>query len=124
HRAADFRSRPAARRRLCFAVDRGNRARGFSAGMRRRLHIDHDVLFPTPEAVLTTLFDLTPAEARVLLRVGSGLNASKTALSLGIGENTLKTHLNRIFAKTGTRRQADLVKLISDIGTPLVPAGS
>ncbi|TIP13532.1 MAG: LuxR family transcriptional regulator [Mesorhizobium sp.] len=79
---------------------------------------------PLPEAVLTTLFDLTPAEARVLLRIGGGLTASKSALSLGIGENTLKTHLNRIFAKTGTRRQADLVKLISDIGPPLVPAGS
>ncbi|MGX5827855.1 helix-turn-helix transcriptional regulator [Mesorhizobium sp. 43Arga] len=74
---------------------------------------------PLPEAVLTTLFDLTPAEARVLLRIGSGLSASRSALSLGIGENTLKTHLNRIFAKTGTRRQADLVKLISDIGTPV-----
>ncbi|MER9641622.1 helix-turn-helix transcriptional regulator [Mesorhizobium sp. M0239] len=74
---------------------------------------------PLPEAVLATLFDLTPAEARVLLRIGSGLSASKSALALGVGENTLKTHLNRIFAKTGTRRQADLVKLVSDIGTPL-----
>ncbi|MER9655084.1 LuxR family transcriptional regulator [Mesorhizobium sp. M0152] len=74
---------------------------------------------PLPEAVLTALFDLTPAEARVLLRIGGGLSASKSALALGIGENTLKTHLNRIFAKTGTRRQADLVKLVSDIGTPL-----
>ncbi|MER9586759.1 LuxR family transcriptional regulator [Mesorhizobium sp. M0276] len=76
---------------------------------------------PLPEAVLTALFDLTPAEARVLLRIGSGLSASKSALALGIGENTLKTHLNRIFAKTSTRRQADLVKLVSDIGTPLAP---
>lgn len=75
---------------------------------------------PLPEAVLTTLFDLTPAEARVLLRIGSGLPASRSASSLGISENTLKTHLNRIFAKTGTRRQADLVKLISDIGMPFV----
>lgn len=79
---------------------------------------------PLPEAVLATLFDLTPAEARVLLRIGSGLSASKSALSLGIGENTLKTHLNRIFAKTGTRRQADLVKLVSDMGVPLAAPGS
>lgn len=76
---------------------------------------------PLPEAVLTTLFDLTPAEARVLLRIGSGVSAPRSAASLGIGENTLKTHLNRIFAKTGTRRQADLVKLISDMGVPLRP---
>ena len=74
---------------------------------------------PLPEAVLITLFDLTPAEARVLLRIGTGMGAAGTGVSLGIGENTLKTHLGRIYAKTGTRRQADLVKLIADIGTPL-----
>ena len=79
---------------------------------------------PLPEAVLATLFDLTPAEARVLLRIGSGLSATSSAVSLGIGENTMKTHLNRIFAKTGTRRQADLVKLISNIGAPLHPIGA
>ncbi|MDX8460452.1 LuxR C-terminal-related transcriptional regulator [Mesorhizobium humile] len=79
---------------------------------------------PLPEAVLTTLFDLTPAEARVLRLIGNGLSASKSALSLGIGENTLKTHLNRIFAKTGTKRQADLVKLVSNIGAPLAAPGS
>ncbi len=76
---------------------------------------------PLPEAVLITLFDLTPAEARVLLLIGGGTSASKCAMMLGIGESTVKTHLSRIFAKTGTSRQADLVKLISDIGTPLVP---
>lgn len=74
---------------------------------------------PIPEAVLITLFDLTPAEARVLMKIGSGIGAAATAQSLGIGENTLKTHLNRIYAKTGTSRQPDLVKLIADIGAPL-----
>lgn len=66
---------------------------------------------PIPEAVLITLFDLTPAEARVLLTIGSGAGAAATSRALGIGENTLKTHLNRIYAKTGTSRQPDLVKL-------------
>lgn len=78
---------------------------------------------PIPEAVLITLFDLTPAEARVLLKIGSGVGATATALALGIGENTLKTHLNRIYAKTGTSRQPDLVKLIADIGAPLSVSG-
>lgn len=78
---------------------------------------------PIPEAVLITLYDLTPAEARVLLKIGSGVGATATALALGIGENTLKTHLNRIYAKTGTSRQPDLVKLIADIGAPLAVAG-
>jgi DNA-binding CsgD family transcriptional regulator/PAS domain-containing protein len=74
---------------------------------------------PLPEAVLTALFDLTPAEARVLLHIGGGMSASKTVQSLGIKEDTLKTHLGRIFSKTNTMRQADLVKLVNDIGTPL-----
>lgn len=74
---------------------------------------------PLPEAVLTTLFELTPAEARVLVTIGGGMSPSKSAVSLGVSENTLKTHLNRIYAKTGRSRQADLVKLVSEIGTPL-----
>lgn len=79
---------------------------------------------PIPEAVLMTLFDLTPAEARVLLKIGSGAGTSATSLSLGIGEHTLKTHLNRIYAKTGTSRQPDLVKLIGLLGAPLAMPGS
>jgi DNA-binding CsgD family transcriptional regulator/PAS domain-containing protein len=78
---------------------------------------------PLPEAVLTTLFELTPAEARVLVTIGSGSSPAKTAIALGVSENTLKTHLNRIYAKTGRARQADLVKLVSEIGTPLAISG-
>lgn len=74
---------------------------------------------PMPEAVLATLFDLTPAEARVLRTIGSGTTSAGSSETLGISENTLKTHLNRIYAKTGMSRQADLVKLINEISTPL-----
>ena len=34
----------------------------------------------------------------------------KVARTLGISETTVKTHLHRVFAKTGTDRQADLVR--------------
>jgi len=34
---------------------------------------------------------------------------------LGVADTTLKTHLRRLFEKTGTNRQADLVKLVRDI---------
>lgn len=76
---------------------------------------------PLPEAVLATLFDLTPAEARVLLQIGRGLAPAQVADLLDISENTLKTHLSRIFVKTNTRRQVDLVRLASEIATPLMP---
>jgi DNA-binding CsgD family transcriptional regulator/PAS domain-containing protein len=77
---------------------------------------------PPPEAVLATLFDLTPAEVRVLLHIGSGSPALNSALALGIGENTLKTHLGRIYAKTNTRRRADLARLLATISAPFSQA--
>jgi DNA-binding CsgD family transcriptional regulator len=39
---------------------------------------------------------------------------------MGISPSTVKTHLRRLFAKTGTDRQADLVKLVAGYVNPLV----
>jgi DNA-binding CsgD family transcriptional regulator len=66
---------------------------------------------PLGEDVVTMLFDLTPTEATVFTRLADGNTVAEAALALGIGEGTVRTHLHRIFAKTGTRRQAELVKL-------------
>jgi DNA-binding CsgD family transcriptional regulator len=41
------------------------------------------------------------------------------ASALGISEATVKTHLQRLFAKTATNRQADLVKLLAAHTSPL-----
>jgi hypothetical protein len=43
----------------------------------------------------------------------------ETATALGLGEATVKTHLHRVFAKTGVSRQADLIKLIAGFAGPL-----
>nr|OAP95945.1 LuxR family transcriptional regulator [Rhizobium leguminosarum] len=75
---------------------------------------------PPPEDVLITLYDLTPAEARVVLQIGKGLSAAQCAATLAISENTLKTHLGRVYAKTSTARQADLVALVSTIASPIM----
>ncbi len=37
----------------------------------------------------------------------------------GVSEPTVKTHLRHVFNKTGTKRQADLVKLIAGYASPL-----
>jgi FixJ family two-component response regulator len=40
--------------------------------------------------------------------------------ALGISEGTVKTHLHHVFGKTGTTRQAELVKLIAGYSNALV----
>ena len=44
----------------------------------------------------------------------------ETAEALGVAETTVKTHLYRLFDKTGVSRQADLVKLVAGFSNPLV----
>ncbi len=61
---------------------------------------------------LETLFGLTPAEARFASMLASGLSVKQAAEQLGIAEQTGRTHLKRAMAKTGTRRQAELMSRI------------
>jgi DNA-binding CsgD family transcriptional regulator len=37
---------------------------------------------------------------------------------LGVSQSTVKTHLGHLFEKTGTRRQAELVKLTAGFEIP------
>ena len=37
----------------------------------------------------------------------------------GVADTTVRTHVNRLFEKTGATRQADLVKLVAGYTTPL-----
>lgn len=55
---------------------------------------------------------LTRAEARVAVRVGQGLRPHEIADELHVGLETVRTHLKRIYAKTGTRGQVELALLI------------
>jgi DNA-binding CsgD family transcriptional regulator len=65
-----------------------------------------------PNAILQALFDLTPAEARVAGLIGSGRSVTETSLQLDVQANTVRTHLKSIYAKTGARRQADIVDIV------------
>jgi len=66
---------------------------------------------PAAADVIKRVFKLTPAELRVLLAVVEHGGVPDTARNLNVAESTVKTHLARIFAKTDTKRQAELVKL-------------
>jgi DNA-binding CsgD family transcriptional regulator len=58
-------------------------------------------------AFLKCRFDLTPAEARIVLRLVEEI-ATMRANALGITYETIRTHLKAVFQKTGTCRQAEL----------------
>jgi DNA-binding CsgD family transcriptional regulator len=74
---------------------------------------------PPQQTVLATLYDLTPSEARVMtLMAGVGASSSGTAASLGVSENTVKTHLARVYSKTGVARQVELTTLVASLSPP------
>jgi DNA-binding CsgD family transcriptional regulator len=70
------------------------------------------------EELIARTFELTPAELRVLLAIVEVGGVPETAEKLGVGDATVKTHLKRLFAKTGARCQADLVKLAAGFSNP------
>jgi len=55
---------------------------------------------------------LSPAEAGLAARLVSGMSLRQAAEALGISEHTVRSHLKRVFAKTGVRRQAELVRRV------------
>lgn len=60
-------------------------------------------------ATLRQLYKLTVSEARVAALIVDGKSIDKIADDLKISVHTARTHLKRIFHKTGTHRQAELV---------------
>ena len=75
---------------------------------------------PSPRNVIGKLYKLTPMELRVLFAIVQVGGVPKVAEAMGISTSTVKTHLRRLFAKTGTDRQADLVRLVAGYANRLV----
>lgn len=65
-----------------------------------------------PESGLCHLYGLTPAEARVAARIAQGASVDEIAAALSVAVSTVRTHLHRVLEKTGTSRQAELVRLL------------
>jgi DNA-binding CsgD family transcriptional regulator len=69
-----------------------------------------------PAEWLIQAYGLTQSEAKIALAVASGITVPEAALYLGVTANTIKTHLSRVFVKTGVSRQSELARLIASIG--------
>jgi DNA-binding CsgD family transcriptional regulator len=74
---------------------------------------------PSPPEAIARAYKLTPTELRVLLAIVEIGGAPEVAEALGIGDATVRTHLGRLFEKTGAKRQVDLVKLVAGFSSPL-----
>ncbi len=69
-----------------------------------------------PDAdLLQGLFDLTGAEARVVRGIVAGDTIETLATRHGVGANTVRSQVKSVFAKTGMKRQVDLVRLVSGL---------
>jgi DNA-binding CsgD family transcriptional regulator len=77
------------------------------------------LVVPSAFEVIGKVFTLTPTELRVLLAMVEVGGTREVAEALGVAVTTVKTHLGRLFEKTGAVRQADLVKLVAAYATPL-----
>lgn len=75
-------------------------------------------------ADLMQLFQLTQAEARLACLLADGASLEECALQLGITRNTARSQLRMVFAKTGTNRQGDLVRLLLSSAAALAQRGS
>lgn len=64
------------------------------------------------QEMLQIAYDLTVTEARVCSLLADGQSVDDVSEKLGISPNTARTHIKRIFSKTGATRQAGLVKLL------------
>ena len=60
-------------------------------------------------------FRLTPSETRVLLALQRGETPRGIAEANGLALPTIRTHLSRLFDKTGTRGQTELVRLLTSM---------
>jgi DNA-binding CsgD family transcriptional regulator len=64
-------------------------------------------------------FRLTPAEVGVMFSVIDAGNVTEAASILGLSATTIRKHLVSIFAKTGTKDEADLVKFVARLANPV-----
>ena len=66
---------------------------------------------PLPGELFVRRYGITPAERRVLILLTQGMSPRDTADALGCSEPTVRTHMQRLFTKTGTSGQPDLMRL-------------
>lgn len=62
------------------------------------------------------IYGLSAAQARLAAHIAEGLTLPDAALAMGVTFNTARTHLQRIYEKTGVHHQTALVRVLLSVG--------
>lgn len=65
-----------------------------------------------PWRKVASCYGLTQAEAKLAVQLANGGSPEEAAEQMGISIHTARTHLKAVFAKTGVRRQSELVAML------------
>jgi DNA-binding CsgD family transcriptional regulator len=76
------------------------------------LIVDPEDIPEPAAALLRRLYHFTEAEAEIALRVMTGAELKEISEQLSVSLATVRTHLQHVFDKTDTHRQAELVRLL------------
>lgn len=76
---------------------------------------NHGVHRPSWVPLLAATFSLSPAEQRLLEQMVFDDSLDSAVNTLGISKETARSHLKSIFAKTGTKRQAGLMRMVTNV---------
>ncbi len=118
--------RPSGRAPFAVTVQPVTAGRFFASDLRRVAQVpaalvfvvdpDHDGGGAVTARTLRALYGLTGAEAAVAEAIAQGQGVTEAAAALGVTPATLRWHLQHVFEKTGTARQAELTRLVERLG--------
>lgn len=76
---------------------------------------DDDTRLDDLLAIAAEVFSLSKTQEKLAHHVVAGCDLSQAAAALGVSPNTAKTHLQRIYDKTGVRTQPALVRVLLSV---------
>jgi DNA-binding CsgD family transcriptional regulator len=108
-------TRPSNRRPYAVTVAPGPglpRVAGIPAAWALVFITDPEMQRELPAYRAVRLYGLTPSEVQLAVSLASGMTLTEYAESVGLSMHTVRSTLKQVFSKTGTHRQADLVRLL------------
>lgn len=80
------------------------------------VRLDADRILERRLGFAQTVFGLSDGQLRIAHQIALGKSLKGAALKIGISINTARTHLSRLFEKTGVNTQAALVRMLLSVG--------